>query len=118
MARDAKVDEGRDDDEGASGWRNTRVSRRAFLRTGTLGAAAVGVAGAVPGLSSLLGEASTDAPALPDAAAGADTLPALSAPIVAHVTDAAAGQLSIYVGEREVTFQDRVLVQHLLRAVR
>jgi hypothetical protein len=37
---------------------------------------------------------------------------------VAHVTDAATGDLSIYVGEREVAFRDPVLVEHLLRAAR
>ena len=37
---------------------------------------------------------------------------------VAHVTDATAGDVSIYVGERDVTLRDPTLVQHLLRAAR
>jgi hypothetical protein len=70
-------------------------------------------------LSGLLGGVSTEAPAVTGAATAAETVaPALSGPIVAHVTDAAAGELSIYVGEREMTFRDPVLVQHLLRAAR
>jgi hypothetical protein len=77
------------------------------------------VASSVPGLSGLLDSASADAPAVTGAVNAADTVaPALSGPIVAHVTDAAAGQVSIYLGERQVIFQDPVLVQHLLRPVR
>ena len=34
------------------------------------------------------------------------------------VGDATAGDVSIYVGEREVTLRDPTLVQHLLRAAR
>jgi len=78
-----------------------------------------GVVGGLPGLSGLLSSASADAPALTGAAAGAESVaPLLDAPLVAHVTDATAGDVSIYVGEREVTFRDPTLVQHLLRAAR
>jgi hypothetical protein len=97
----------------------TRFGRRAFLRTGTLGVVGAGVVGGLPGLSGLLGGASADAPAVTGAAAGAETVaPVLDAPLVAHVTDATAGDVSIYVGEREVTLRDPTLVQHLLRAAR
>lgn len=99
--------------------RRSRVSRRVFLRTGTIGAAAAGLIGAVPGLSGLLAGASADAPTITGVASDAETVtPELSGPIVAHVTDAGAGDVSLYVGEREVAYRDPVLVRHLLRAAR
>lgn len=93
-------------------------SRRAFLRTGTLGAITAGVIG-VPGLSGLLGEASTAAPEVTGTASEAETVvPAISGPIVAHVIDAASGDVSLYIGEREVVARDPLLVERLLRAAR
>ncbi len=94
-------------------------SRRTFLRTGTLGAAVVGALGAVPGLSGLLGGAAAEAPTMSEAAQGAEELaPEISGPIVAHVTDASAGEVSLYFAERQVSYRDPILVQHLLRAAR
>jgi hypothetical protein len=93
------------------------LTRRSFLRTGSLGAVGVGLIGSVPGLSGLLGFASADAPGLSAAGSEADSVaPEVSGPIIAHVTDASAGEVSLYIGEREVAYRDPVLVQHLLRA--
>jgi hypothetical protein len=94
-------------------------SRRSFLRNGTLGAAAVGVLGSMPGLSGLLGAASAETPAISEGAEDAQTaLPEISGPIVAHVTDVSAGDVSLYIAERQVSYRDPILVQHLLRAAR
>jgi len=97
------------------------MSRRAMLRTGTLGAPAVGAERAFPGilggLASAGPEASGVAANLTDEAPEAEATAAeLSSPIVAHITDATSGQLSLYVGEREITYRDAQLVQRLLRA--
>ncbi len=95
------------------------LSRRSFLRNGTLGAATLGVIASVPGLSGLAGWASSEAPAASGAANGAESdLSELSGPIVAHVTDAATGDVSLYLGEREIAYRDPTLVQHLIRATR
>jgi hypothetical protein len=95
------------------------LSRRSFLRNGTLGAATLGVIASVPGLSGLASWASSEAPMVSGAANGAESdLPELSSPIVAHVTDAVTGDLSLYLGEREIAYRDPTLVQHLIRATR
>jgi hypothetical protein len=76
------------------------------------------VAATVPGISGLLAGASAEAPAVAGTATDAETVAAdVSGPLVAHVTDAAAGKVSIYIGESQVTFHDPVLVEHLLRRV-
>ena len=94
-------------------------SRRTFMRTGAIGAVAAGMISAIPGLSGLLGGASAAAPELSGVASEAETAaPGMSGPIIAHVTDAATGDLNLYFGEREVAWRDPVLVQHLLRAAR
>jgi len=93
------------------------IGRRAFLRAGVVGASAAGAVDAFPGaLAGLVAagpEASSAAPEL-EGMAGEE----LSAPIVAHITDAASGEVSLYVGEREVVYRDAQLVQRLLRATR
>jgi hypothetical protein len=95
------------------------LSRRSFLRNGTLGAATLGVIASVPGLSGFAGWASSEAPAASDAANGAESdLSEFSGPIVAHVTDAITGDVSLYLGEREIAYRDPTLVQHLIRATR
>jgi hypothetical protein len=100
------------------------ITRRTVLRSGSIGAAAAGLLAAVPGLSGLIGGASSAAPELSGAASGeaagvaaADTS-AVTGPIVAHITDAATGDISLYVGEREIPYRDPALVAHLLHAAR
>jgi hypothetical protein len=96
------------------------MTRRAVLRAGTIGAAAVGAAGAFPGL---LGELSSAGPEVSGgaseatvAASEAEAAAALDGPIVAHIKDAATGEMSLYVGEREVAYRDPALVHRLIHA--
>ncbi len=96
-----------------------RPSRRTFLRTGTLGAAAAGLATAVPGFAGLFTAASADAPAVTGAAEDTEAVaPDVAGPIIAHVTDASTGELSVFVGNQEIVTRNPQLVQQLLRAGR
>jgi hypothetical protein len=100
------------------------MSRRTVLRTGTIGAAAVGAVTAFPGLLGGLTAGEPEASArASDGTAAATKAEALSAsafqePIVAHITDAAAGDMSLYVGEREIPYRDPALVHKLIRVAR
>lgn len=79
-------------------------SRRLFLKSASLGAAAVGVAAALPVL-----EAST-------AAAAADRRgPAHDGPLMAYVSDRRSGEVTVMVGEREVVRHDPDLADRLAR---
>src|ERR1700722_15282562 len=79
------------------------LSRRAFLRRGSLTAAAVGVVGSVPGLSSLLVGGASEAPAVESGVDEADSEgPAVAGPLVAHIKDYSTGEMSLFQGEREV----------------
>ena len=85
-------------------------------------AAAGGALATIPGLSGLLGSAETEAPALDggaEAGAGVDAgLVDTGGPVVAHVRDAATGELGILNGTREVVVRDPRLVTRLLQAAR
>ncbi len=75
----------------------------------SMAAAAAGVAAAVPfgalGVQAA-GASEPDQPVdMPD-------------PVVAHVRNAATGEISLYVGDREVTVRDRRLASQLVRASR
>lgn len=95
------------------------LSRRTFLRRGTITAAAVGIAGSVPGLSGLLASGASEAPA-----AGADASEldseagALTEPLVAHVKDLSSGEISLFQGEREVLVRDPALARRLVSSAR
>ena len=93
------------------------VTRRTFLGRGSLAVAAAGVLSSVPGIGALVGAAESGAPAAD--AAGADAAGAdLTEPLVAHVRDAATGEISVFSGTREVVLRDPRLVAQLLRAAR
>ena len=85
-----------------------RVTRRAFLQTSVGAATGVAAAGAV-GLAgnglvaSIVGEAHA-----PDA----------KDQVVAYVRSGSKGEVTLLVGEREVTTRDPVLVNRMLRAAR
>ncbi len=93
------------------------LNRRQFLNRGTLAVAAAGVAATVPGLSSLFEE---DAPDLvPAAETGAeDTVPSISDPVVARVTDAGSGEVELFFGKSSLTVNDPQLAARLVRAAR
>ena len=89
------------------------LSRRTFLKRGSLGVAAAGVAAALPaGLLEEAGAASGSVPAeVPEGAS-------LTEPIVAHLKDLATGDVSVYVGTREVSVRDPGLAARLYHAAR
>jgi len=108
-------------DEGspqAGGWREG-LSRRTFLRRGTFTAAAVAVAGSIPGVSTLVASTTTEAPAvdtgLTDAASDGSSL---SEPLVAQVKDLSTGEISLFQGEREVVVRSPALARGLVSAAR
>jgi hypothetical protein len=80
-------------------------TRRNFLIASGAGAAAVGVAAAVPGVASAQ---AAGRPAL--------TTPKNAQPLVAHVGDPRSGTISLFVGEHEVTVHDPDLVARLAHA--
>lgn len=88
-----------------------------MLQAGTAGAVAVGAIGAFPGALAALG-APVSAGATGSTRSESAGSPAGQEPIVAHVKDASTGEVSLFVGEREITYEDRALVQHLVRATR
>jgi nitrous oxide reductase len=91
------------------------VSRRNFLRNASLGAAATGVV-ALGGAG--LFQAATSAGAVPLASQGDNpSAPALEGTdIFAHVVDAKAGRITLFVGTKEVSYIDQGLAQRILRA--
>ena len=86
------------------------VTRRSFLIRGSAGA--VGVAGIAAG-GVALASASDAEPAL-----SAEELGSVDGPVLVEVTDPAAGQAVILVGEREIEFTDRAFVSRVMRATR
>ena len=105
-------------EQGTEGWRGS-LSRRNFLRRGTFTAAAVAVAGSVPGLSALVAGTTANAPTVE---AGVDDVGddagALSEPLVAQVKDVTTGEMSLFQGEREVVVRIPELARSLLSAAR
>ena len=100
------------------GWRGG-LSRRTFLRRGTYTAAAVAVAGSVPGISTLLATTTADAPAVDTGLIdAADDGGALTEPLVAQVKDLNTGEISLFQGEREVTVRSPGLARSLMSASR
>jgi hypothetical protein len=100
------------------GWRGS-LSRRSFLHRGAFTAAAVAVAGSVPGLSGLVAGTAPEAPAV-DAGVNeaADDEGALTEPLVAHLKDLTTGEISLFQGEREVVVRSPALARSLLSAAR
>jgi hypothetical protein len=89
------------------------------LRRGTFTAAAVAVAGSVPGISTLLATTSADAPAIDTGLTdAADDGGALTEPLVAQVKDLNTGEISLFQGEREVTVRSPALARSLMSAAR
>jgi hypothetical protein len=102
------------------------MTRRGFLRTGSIGVVAAGVVGSVPGLSSLLGTAASDAPVVQaDSSAiqgvapevGGDTSGVAQA-FSAQVKNLSTGEMRLFVGNQTIRIQDADLAQRLSQAAR
>lgn len=89
------------------GERRKRVSRRGFLKTAAVGAAAAGFATTAPRI--LSGE-------IPLSGMLDGTPPAGGEPIVAYVGDASTGEIVLMAGERKVRIRDLGMVSRFLRA--
>jgi hypothetical protein len=94
------------------------VSRRVFLRNGSLTVAAAGLLSAAPGLPALLLDATPEAPAADTAAVDASELASgsLAEPLVVQVKDLQTGDMSVFLGEREILYRDPGLASKILRA--
>jgi hypothetical protein len=107
-----------EDSPHADGWRGG-LSRRTFLRRGSFTAAAVAMAGSIPGLSTLVAGSTAEAPAvdtgLSDVASDGG---AMSEPLVAQVKDLSTGEISLFQGEREVVVHSPALARGLMSAAR
>jgi hypothetical protein len=78
-------------------------SRRNFLKTASIGAAAVGTAAVVPSFTD-----SADAHPLDSGAAH-------SGPFTVWVKNVESGEIAVLVGESEVVYKDRTLAKRLAR---
>jgi hypothetical protein len=89
-------------------WGSTvaKLTRRAFLRHTPAGAAAIGLLPALPALPTL-GHSRK-------AAASGGTA---TGPIVIHVKDPAAGEMTLFAGTRQVVLRDPGLVARFIEAV-
>ncbi|MGO4603638.1 hypothetical protein [Terrabacter sp. 2YAF2] len=83
----------------------SQASRRSFLAVAGSGAVTTAVVAAAP----------SSRAASPSASSSASSS-ASTQPLVAHVRDAAAGTVVLYVGHDEVVVQDHDLVRRLTRA--
>jgi hypothetical protein len=107
------------EDTGRSDGLRGSLSRRSFLHRSAFTAAAVAVAGSVPGLSGLVAGTAPEAPAV-DAGVSeaADDSGALTEPLVAQVKDLTTGEISLFQGEREVVVRSPALARSLLSAAK
>jgi hypothetical protein len=96
------------------------LSRRSFMKRGGLTVAAAAMA--TPALPSFLSTTSSEAPEIDGDASGAaaestaGASSSLSQPLVAQVKNAATGEISIYSGTQEITYQDRDMAARLVQA--
>jgi hypothetical protein len=86
------------------------LSRRMFLKRGSIAVAMAGMATS-PLLTGATSEATTEAAALPEGAQ-------LTEPVVAHLRDLTTGEINVFVGSRQVVVNDPKLAHALFRASR
>ncbi len=91
------------------------ISRRHFLKTASIGAAATGVV-AAGGVSLLTG--TSGAVETPPKSTTPDAPVLDGSDIVAHVVDARSGQISLFVGTKQIDYTNQALAQELLNAAR
>jgi uncharacterized membrane protein YeiH len=98
------------------------VNRRTFLKQAGVTAAAVGAIAAAPGSIGIAGATTAGAAtagggALREAQLSHEEAGAARS-LIAHVRNAATGEIALYVGEREITIHDRQVAARLVRASR
>jgi hypothetical protein len=86
------------------------VSRRAFISRGSVALALAGAMAALPGLGAILKPPRS---ALTDGA-----IQAVGQPLVAHVRNAATGEISFMVGTQKIVIRDTDLAARLFQAAR
>jgi hypothetical protein len=84
-----------------------KLTRRGFLHRTSIGVTASGMLVAAPHLA--------DSSSEPEVSATEQASAGLSEPMLAHVRDAATGELSILIGTREIIYRDAELVARLLK---
>jgi hypothetical protein len=91
------------------------LSRRMFLKRGSAAVVLAGVASSMPTLTEAgdtgQGVAASAAAELPE---GSN----LAEPVIAHLRDLGRGEIGLFVGEREITFQDPHLAARIFNASR
>jgi hypothetical protein len=114
---EAEPDSETDDAPAKSGW-----SRRTFLARGSMTVMAAGLVSALPTLPLLAGEASSEAPEVDGAAASAAAASAdgsaLAEPLIVQVRNLQTGEMSLYLGQQEITYHDTALAARLMQAAR
>ena len=97
----------------------SELSRRVFLIRGSLGAAAVGAAAAMPALPAFISAADSEAPAADDAATAAiEGAPTMSEPLIAHIKDLQTGEMTLCMGQQEFSYSDPDLATRIFRAAK
>lgn len=96
------------------------LSRRKFLKGSSLTVAGAGLLTAFPGLPALMSEVAPDAPTGEGAAtdAGAVGTGEAAESVIVQLKDLNTGEMSVYVGEREIVYRDPQLASRILRAAR
>lgn len=95
------------------------VSRRMFFKHAGAAAAVVAVAGATAGPLGLgTAGAATLTPKSHETPLAPHEELASHESLVAHVKNSRTGEISLYIGQREVTFHDRKVAARLVRASR
>jgi hypothetical protein len=94
----------------------TGISRRVFLRRGSMVAGVAAAFATVPGLSAVLTAGEADGPEVGGAAAeSSEAAVGATEPVVAHVVNAATGELNLYQGTQMITARSPALAQALAR---
>jgi hypothetical protein len=88
----------------------TDLTRRSFLKQTSVGAATLGLLSSLPALAAIPESPQAPKPEVPAATFGD--------PMIAHVRDAATGEVALLVGAREIVFHDPGLVARLFKAAR
>jgi hypothetical protein len=93
------------------------MNRRDFLRGSSMAVATAGLVAAFPVLPTVVNAFDTEAPAIDSsAAATASEAASMSEPIVARVTDLSTGEIQMFWGTQEITYNDPQVAARLFQA--